>query len=119
MPSARVADAGGRTELRLFVAQRISAMVLAPLVLVHLVTIIVAVRQGLSAEQILARTEGNLWWTGFYGLFVAAAAVHAPIGLRTIAREMLGWHGRSLDLAAVLFGVFLLLIGFRAVGAVT
>ena len=114
-----IAASGGRTELRLFVAQRISAMVLAPLVLIHLATIIVAVRNGLSAEEILSRTQGSAVWAGFYGLFVAAAAVHAPIGVRTIAREMLGWRGRSLDVAAILFALVLLALGFRAVGAVT
>ena len=109
----------GRGELHLFIAQRVSAMLLAPLVIVHLVTLILAVRGGLSAQEILARTEGSLWWMLFYGLFVVAAAVHAPIGMRTILREMTGWRGRSLDLAALLFGLLLLALGFRAVGAVT
>ena len=109
----------GRTELRLFVAQRVSAMILAPLVIAHLVTIVLAVRNGLTADEILSRTEGSLIWMGFYGLFVLAAAVHAPIGLRTIVREMLGWRGRSLDVAAVLFAILLLALGLRAVAAVT
>ena len=39
----------GRLELWLFVLQRLSAMVLAPLVLIHLVTMISAVQGGLSA----------------------------------------------------------------------
>ena len=67
---------------RLFLLQRASAGVLAVAVLVHLATIIVAVRGGLSAGEILARTSGNLAWLGFYALFVIAAAIHAPIGLR-------------------------------------
>lgn len=109
----------GRSELRLFVAQRVSAMVLAPLVLIHLIVIVLAIRGGLSAQEILARTEGSISWMLFYGLFVVAAAVHAPIGLRTILREMTGWRGRSLDLAAILFALLLLALGFRAVGALT
>ncbi len=109
----------GRAELHLFIAQRVSAAVLAPLVLIHLVTIVLAVRNGLTAQEILARTEGSLFWMLFYGLFVIAAAVHAPIGMRTILREMTAWRGRSLDVAALLFGLLLLALGFRAVGAVT
>jgi len=103
----------------LFIAQRVSAAVLAPLVLIHLVTIVLAVRNGLTAQEILARTEGSLFWMLFYGLLVIAAAVHAPIGMRTILREMTAWRGRSLDVAALLFGLLLLALGFRAVGAVT
>jgi fumarate reductase subunit C len=45
-----------RYETRLWVAQRVSAMVLAACVAVHLVTIIYAVRGGLSAAEMLART---------------------------------------------------------------
>lgn len=108
-----------RLELWLFILQRGSAMVLAPLVLVHLVTIVVAVRGGLSADEILSRTEGSVGWMLFYGVFVLAAAVHAPIGVRTVVREMTAWRGRSLDAAAVLFGAVLLWLGFHAVGAVT
>lgn len=108
-----------RLELWLFVLQRGSAMVLAPLVLVHLVTIVVAIRGGLSADEILSRTEGNVGWMLFYAAFVLAAAVHAPIGVRTVVREMTAWRGRTLDAAALLFGVALLWLGFRAVGAVT
>ena len=109
---------GSRLELWLFVAQRLSAAVLAPLVLIHLGLIIYAVRGGLDASEILARTRGSLAWAGFYGLFVIAAAVHAPIGVRTIVREMTAWRGRSLDLATIVFAVLLLALGLRAVAAV-
>ena len=105
-------------EARLFLLQRLSAAVLAPLVLAHLVLILLATRQGLTAEAILARTEGNLAWALFYGLFVLAAALHAPIGLRTVLREWSPWRGRSLDLAALAFGLALLALGLRAVIAV-
>ncbi len=107
-----------RLELRLYIAQRISAMLLAPLVLVHLGTIVYAMQGGLSAAEILARTRGSVLWGAFYGLFVLAAAVHAPIGLRTILREWTPWRGRSLDGAAILFGVVLLWLGFLAVRGV-
>lgn len=108
-----------RLELWLYIAQRVSAMVLAPVVLVHLVTIVYAIRGGLSAAEILGRTQGSLFWMTFYGLFVAAAAVHGAIGLRSIVREMTAWRGRSLNVAAAGFCVLVLVLGFRAVGAVT
>ncbi|MGQ9368173.1 hypothetical protein [Azospirillum sp. ST 5-10] len=107
-----------RRELRLYAWQRLSAMVLAPLVLIHLATILVAVRGGLSADEILARTEGSLLWGGFYGLFVAAAAVHGAIGLRGVVREWTGWRGRGLDAAALAFALLVLALGARAVAAV-
>lgn len=110
---------GGRLELRLYVAQRLSALVLAPLVLAHLAGIVYATRGGLSAAEILARTEGSLAFTAFYGLFVLAAAVHAPVGLHTTIREMTPWRGRSLDAAACLFGLLVLGLGLRAVAAIT
>ena len=104
-----------RWETRLWMAQRASAMVLALCVLVHLATIVYAVRGGLSATEILARTRGNGAWLAFYCLFIAAAAVHAPIGLRSIFAEWLGWRGRSLDLAAALFAAFIATAGLRTV----
>ena len=76
------------TPARLYLLQRLSAMVLAPLVLLHLGVIVYAVQDGLSAAEILARTRGNLTWTATYGVFVLAAAVHGAIGLRSIAGEV-------------------------------
>lgn len=107
-----------RTQTLLWVAQRASAAVLAVCVLVHLVTIIYAVRNGLSAAEILGRTRGNVAWAAFYALFVLAIAVHAPIGLRNVLAEALDWRGRSLDLAVLVIGVALALLGLRAVCAV-
>ena len=104
-----------RWETRLWLAQRASAMVLALCVVVHLATIVLAVRGGLSAAEILARTRGSVAWLSFYALFIAAVAVHAPIGLRTIIAEWLGWRGRSLDLAVALFAVLIAAAGLRTV----
>ncbi len=105
-------------EAWLFAAQRLSAMVMAPLVLLHLGVILYAVRDGLSAGEILARTEGSLFWGAVYGLFVVAAAVHAPIGLRAILQEWCRWRGAGLDIAMALFGLLLLALGLRALAAV-
>ena len=107
-----------RTQVLLWTAQRASAAVLAVCVVVHLVTIIYAVRNGLSAAEILGRTRGNAGWAVFYFVFVAAIAVHAPIGLRSVLAETFGWRGRGLDVAMLAVAMTLLMWGVRAVIAV-
>lgn len=103
---------------KLFIAQRLTAFVLAVAVAVHLGTILYAVRGGLTAAEILARTHGNVGFAAFYALFVIAVAIHAPIGLRNVVREWTPWRGRSLDIALALFAALLLILGLRAVFAV-
>jgi fumarate reductase subunit C len=105
-----------RREAHLWLAQRLSAVVLAACVVVHLATILLAARGGLSAAEILARTRGSLAWAAFYGAFVVAVAVHAPLGLRTILAEWAGWRGRPVDAALGVFALALLLAGWRAIG---
>ncbi len=107
-----------RTQVLLWTAQRASAAVLAVCVIVHLVTIIYAVRNGLSATEVLGRTRGSTAWAGFYSIFVAAVAVHAPIGLRSVLAETFNWRGRGLDVLVIAMGAALALWGFRAVCAV-
>ena len=107
-----------RAQVLLWGAQRASAAVLALCVIVHLVTIVYAVRNGLSAAEILGRTRGSGPWLGFYLLFVAAVAVHAPIGLRNVLSETFDWRGRSLDFAMLLTGILLAIWGTRAAWAV-
>lgn len=103
-----------RLELRLWLAQRVSAVVLAICVVVHLVTIVIAVKTGLSGDVILARLRGSYAWLAFYGVFVVAVAVHAPIGLRAVASEWLGWQGRFVNAATFFIGALLLALGLRA-----
>ena len=105
-----------RSQVMLWGAQRISAMVLALCVIVHLITIIYAVRHGLSAGEILGRTRGSVAWGGFYALFVAAVAIHAPIGVRNICAEM-GWRGRGVDILLFVLALSLAMWGLRAVWA--
>ena len=105
-------------EATLFALQRLSAKLLAPLVIVHLALILYAVHGGLSAGEILGRTQGSVAWGAFYGLFVIAVAIHAPIGMRNILREWTRWRGRSLDVASVVLALILLALGLRAVAAV-
>jgi len=105
-------------ENKLFLLQRLTAMIMGPFVLIHLGVILYAVRGGLSAGEILGRTQGNWFWLAFYGLFVLAVSVHAPIGLRNILIE---WARLPRGLAGVLcalFGILLLVLGLRAVIAV-
>jgi fumarate reductase subunit C len=105
-------------EVRFWVAQRASAVVLAICVAVHLATMIYAVRGGLSAAEILARTRGSVAWGTFYSVFVLAAAIHGAIGLRAIASEWLGFRGAAAELAMTVVGLVLTLAGLRAVAAV-
>ena len=116
--SPRRGGAAGAGEVRretlLWIAQRASALLLALCVTVHLATVIYAVQGGLSAAEILARTRGNFGWLAFYSLFVLAVAVHAPIGLRPVMAEWLGWRGRSRDLCVLLFALLLAWMGMRA-----
>ncbi len=107
-----------RTQARLWIAQRASAAVLALCVVVHLVTIIYAVRGGLTGAEILERTRGNLGWLGFYTVFVLAVSIHAPIGLRAVMTEWFAWRGASRDWALLAFALLLLVMGLRAVFAV-
>jgi fumarate reductase subunit C len=92
-----------------FVLQRASAAVLALCVVVHLATIIYAVRHGLTAEAIVVRVHASVFWPAFYAVFVVAVAIHAPLGLRVVAEEWLQWRGRSLD--GVLGALALVLLG--------
>lgn len=107
-----------RTQVLLWTAQRASAVVLAVCVLVHLATLIYAVRNGLSATELLGRTRGSYGWLGFYAIFVAAVAVHAPIGLRSVLAEMFNWRGAGLDITVMGIGLALAMWGWRAVYAV-
>lgn len=105
---------GARGETWLWILQRATAAVLALAVLVHLATLIYAVRHGLSAAAILARTQGNLAWLGFYLVFATAAALHAGVGLRVVLREWTPWRGPGLDLAVLSLAALIAAAGWRA-----
>ena len=107
-----------KNETLLWVVQRASAAVLAICVAVHLATVIYAVRSGLSAGEILARTRGSAAWATFYGFFVVAVSIHAPIGLRAIALEWLRWRHGSRDVCLFVLAALFFSMGIRAVVAV-
>ncbi len=122
---ARASDAAGANASEASIAQakrwywqRISAMVLAICVLIHLAVIVYAVRGGLSAAEILERTRGNGLVAMFYGVFVIACAIHVPVGLANIAQEWFGLGRRSALWLSRAFALALLVMGLRAVVAV-
>jgi fumarate reductase subunit C len=102
-------------ERHFFALQRLTALAMAPFVLVHLFVILYAVRGGLTVGEILSRTQGSWLWISFYGLFVLCSAVHVPIGLRNVLIEWARMpRGAATLLCYVLMVVFAVL-GMRAV----
>ncbi len=104
--------------VRLYVWQRATAAVMAPLVLGHIAVIFYATRQGFSAADLLSRTRGSIVWAAYYGVFVAAAAIHASIGMRNILNEWSLLNERRAGFLAAVFGLLLAVLGARAVAAV-
>lgn len=105
------------TEMKLYLAQRVSAAIILPLVLGHLAVMIWAIRGGLTAAEIVGRLHGSAFWFGYYALFVVAVAIHGAIGLRTIASEWFGLRGAGATGLAVAFLVAALSLGQNAVVA--
>lgn len=106
-------------DLRLYVIQRTTAVLMVPLILAHLLIIFYATRTGISAENILSRTSGSIGWAVFYGWFVLLAAIHGAIGVRSVLREWTRLRGTTLDTIMFAFAGLLIVLGARAVIAVT
>ncbi|MBR0680684.1 succinate dehydrogenase [Roseomonas eburnea] len=106
--------AAARGQTHLWAVQRVTAMLLGIAVVVHLATILFAVRGGLTAAEILGRTRGNGAWLAFYTVFALAAGLHGAIGLRNIAAETIGLRGRGADLAWLAIGLVTAGFGIRA-----
>ena len=106
-------------DLRLYMLQRITALLMVPFVVGHLVLMVIVIQGGLSAAEILGRTKGSVLWFLFYGLFVFAVSIHGALGLRVVVHEWLGLKGRALEGFMWIVGLGLLLLGWRAVWAVT
>lgn len=105
--------------VRLYFLQRITALLMVPLVLGHLAVIVYAVQGGLSAAEILGRTRESALWFMFYGTFVVAVSVHAAIGVRAVVHEWVGLKGAALEVVMWITGLGLFALGARAVWAVT
>ena len=106
-------------DMRLYMAQRITALLMAPLVMGHIAVMIYAVQGGLSANEILSRTQGSLLWFVFYGTFVLAVSIHGAIGVRTVLLEWCGVKSGILNALTLALGLVLFAMGARAVWAVT
>ena len=104
----------GVLQAKLWYAQRISAMVLGICVAIHLLIIFYAIRGGLSAQEILCRTQGNILFAIFYEVFVLACFVHAPIGLANILQETFPKTGIARPLSWIL-ALMILILGTTAV----
>ena len=106
-------------DIRLYMLQRITALIMAPLVIGHIAVMIVAIQGGLSAAEILGRTQGSVGWALFYGLFVVAVSIHAAIGVRVIVHEVAGLKGVGLSVVTWGICAVLLVLGGMAVWGVT
>jgi len=101
-------------QARLWYAQRISAMVLGLCVAIHLFIMFYAIRGGLTAGEILGRTQGNWLFAIFYEVFVLACLVHAPIGLANILRENFP-RSPAVSVLPWLLAALILVLGTAAV----
>ena len=104
----------GILQAKLWYAQRISAMILGICVAIHLIIIFYAIRGGLTAQEILGRTQGNLGFAVFYEIFVLACLVHAPIGMANILQETFPQTGIAKP-ASWLLALLILVLGTTAV----
>jgi fumarate reductase subunit C len=104
--------------VRLYVWQRATAALMVPLVAVHIAVIFYASRQGMTAADILIRTHGSIVWASYYGIFVAAASIHASIGMRNVLTEWSPFNDRHAGPLAIVFGLLLAALGARAIVAV-
>ena len=105
-------------DFRLYLLQRVTAMIMAPLVLLHLGVMIVAIQGGLDSAEILSRTQGSFFWGSAYGLFVLAVSIHAAIGIRVVLFEWVSLKGVLLNTISWLVFAVLISMGARAVFAV-
>lgn len=104
--------------LQLFWWQRITALLMAPMIMVHLATIIYATGVELTTEAILQRTQGSVAWAIFYAAFVICAAIHAAIGVCTILVENDKIKESVAAFISASFGIVLLGVGMYAVYSV-
>ena len=103
---------------RLYFLQRLTAMIMLPLVIIHIGVMIWAINDGLTAEEILSRTQGSIFWALIYGLFVLAVAIHGSIGFRTISREWFKFSKTMANIASILLLAVLIVMGLKAVYSV-
>ena len=103
--------------VRLYIWQRATAALMAPLVLIHIAVIFYATRQQMTAADILSRTHGSAVWASYYALFVAAVSIHASIGVRNVLSEWSPLTEHRAGQIAIAFGLLLTLLGAHAIFA--
>jgi len=89
-------------------------MVLGLCVAIHLLIMFYAIRGGLTADEILGRTQGNWFFALFYEIFVLACFVHAPIGIANILRENFP-HSAGVRVLPWILAALILILGTTAV----
>lgn len=99
--------------------QRITAMLMAAFVLIHIAVIVYAIQGGVSAAEIFARTRANMIWAIFYTAFVVLVSIHASIGARAVLIEWCRLRDGVAGVVANALALILLVLGCRAVWAVT
>jgi len=99
--------------------QRMTAMAMVACVFIHIAVMVYAMNGGLSAAEILGRTQGSLVWAMFYGIFVVLVSIHASIGVRNTLVEWCRMTDRAAGVVGNLIVLVLLVLGLRAVWAVT
>lgn len=104
---------------RIYLAQRLSALVMIPLVLGHIAVMIYAIQGGLSVGEILSRTQGSTAWFLFYSSFVVAVSIHAALGLSVIAIEWGKFAPKWACRISMLICAGLLAMGGHAIWAIT
>ena len=105
--------------ISLYMLQRLSAFLMIPFVIVHIVLMIYAIEGGLSADEVLGRTRGSIFWFFYYSIFVFLVSLHGSLGLRIVLSELLDFTSRALTSLTIFVFLFLLLLGFFSVYAVT
>jgi fumarate reductase subunit C len=107
-----------KQEARLYVLQRLTALIMAPLVMLHIYIMIVAVQDGVTTSEILARTRASLFWPILYAVFLAAAAVHGSIGFRNILHEMTALPASTISRLSAGLLILILASGAKTIWAI-
>ena len=104
--------------LTTYILQRLTGVMLAAFLFIHLITIIFAVKGGLSVAEIVDRVRGNIGWIAFYGIFILTVVIHATIGLRNIISELTSIDERTIGLISSAYAIIALILGYFALRAI-
>ena len=104
--------------LIVYFLQRLTGVLLAAFLVIHLITIIFAVKGGLSVAEIAGRVRGNTGWIAFYGIFILTVVVHATIGLRNIISELSDFGERTIAMISSTYAMITLILGYFALRAI-